>query len=230
MLLAMMSQLSGPWYDPPDARVFHNAEEHKIDLPSKSVRARRSAEQMQTPGRARQRREATWAGSQGASRERRGPPRRQPRVIAAVAPAPPRALARQEILVASHDFLMLRGGHILADQQLLVQFLAIAQPDNCDFDVSVGFGVVADIEAGDLDHRARQINDFDRLPHVEDKYVAAARHRRRLNHELRGFGDQHKVSCNLGVRDRYRSAPVNLLPKQGDVPLDVEKRKPASLA
>ena len=52
-------------------------------------------------------------------------------------------------------------------EQLLVQLLAGAQPDIADRDVALGR------EPGEADHLARQIDDLDRLAHVEDENLAA---------------------------------------------------------
>src|ERR1043166_2720981 len=74
-------------------------------------------------------------------------------------------------------------------EQRLVQFLAGPQADKADFDVAVG------AQPGEPDHLPRQIDDLDRLAHVEDENLAA---RSRIGgtffgHGLRRGGFEHKL-------------------------------------
>ena len=56
-------------------------------------------------------------------------------------------------------------GALVAVEQLLVQLLARARSDDLDLDVAVG------VEARELDHRARQLDDPHRLAHVEHEHL-----------------------------------------------------------
>ena len=52
-------------------------------------------------------------------------------------------------------------------EEFFVQFLAGAKADKLDFNVATG------PQAGKADHLLGQINDFDRLAHVENADLAA---------------------------------------------------------
>ena len=69
-------------------------------------------------------------------------------------------------------------------------------------------------QARQVDHRARQVGDAHRLAHVEHEHVAAARHRARLDDELRRLGDQHEVANDVRVGDRDGPAGLDLAPEQ----------------
>ncbi len=84
--------------------------------------------------------------------------------------------------------------------ELLVQLLARPHADELDRDVALG------LPAREPDHVARQVEDPDRVAHVEDEDLAAAADRAGLHDERRGLRDRHEVARHLGVRDRDRAA------------------------
>src|SRR3569833_117704 len=61
------------------------------------------------------------------------------------------------------------------------------------------------------DQIARQIDDPDRIAHIENEYLAAASHGGSLQDKLAGFGDRHEEALHFGVRHRDRSAREDLL-------------------
>ncbi len=65
--------------------------------------------------------------------------------------------------------------------------------------------------AGQRDHLAGEVDDLDRLAHLEHEDVAGLADRLGLQHEPRGLGDGHEVAGDLGVGDRERSAVAQLL-------------------
>src|SRR2546427_778675 len=70
------------------------------------------------------------------------------------------------------DAVVLRGGDLLlGGHQLLVELLAGPEADEADRDVLVG------LEAREADHLAREVEDADRLAHVEDEDLAATAER-----------------------------------------------------
>ena len=75
------------------------------------------------------------------------------------------------------------------------------------------FDVVADAQAGEADHVVGQVEDADRLAHVEHEDFAALPHRAGLDHKLRRLGNQHEVARDVGMRHRDRPAAGNLLAK-----------------
>ena len=95
---------------------------------------------------------------------------------------------------------MLGLGDVLAQQQLLVQLLAVAQADVLDGDIAVGMLGIAHLQAHQPDHGPGEVVDLHRLAHVEDEHVAAGGHGAGLDHERRSLRDRHEVA------DRRRGA------------------------
>ncbi|SCV02306.1 hypothetical protein CNECB9_960031 [Cupriavidus necator] len=122
----------------------------------------------------------------------------------------------QAWLVGAHDAFVVARRDIAADQQFLIEFLPRAQADELDLDVPVRVLGGAFHQPGHLDHGPGQIHDPHRLPHVQHEHLAAAGHRARLDHQLRGLGDQHEEADHIGVGDRDWPARFNLAAKQGN--------------
>ena len=79
-------------------------------------------------------------------------------------------LRRERLALCPQD--LLGGGRpraLVAVEQLLVQLLPRPAPDLLDLDVAVG------VEAGELDHRPRQLDDPHRLAHVEHQHLRPLR-------------------------------------------------------
>ena len=70
--------------------------------------------------------------------------------------------------------------------------------------------------AGEPDHVARQINQFDLLSHVENIRGPRVRKRRRMQHQMHGFGNQHEEPTNLRMRDGDRPPRLDLIHKPRD--------------
>ena len=66
------------------------------------------------------------------------------------------------------------------------------------------------------DQVAGQVDDLDRLAHVEHEDLTAAAHGGGLQDELDGFGDGHEVAAHLGMGDGDRTAGGDLLLEDGD--------------
>ncbi|MNI57207.1 hypothetical protein D3C73_1122540 [compost metagenome] len=65
-----------------------------------------------------------------------------------------------------------------------------------------------------MDHLLGQLDDPHRLAHVQDKDITALSHGARLDHQLCRFRDGHEVSSDLRMRDRQRTARLDLFVKQ----------------
>ena len=100
---------------------------------------------------------------------------------------------------------------VVADNQFFVQLFARTQAGDADFDVAFGIGRVFHVQAAQPYHLPRQVDDFYRFAHVQNKYVAAFAHRARLYHQLGGFGDGHKVAGDVGMGKRNGPAGGDLL-------------------
>ena len=102
-------------------------------------------------------------------------------------------------------------GDLLARKlQLFEELLSRTKTREDDVHVHVG------PQPGQRDHLLGEIQDSDRLPHVEDEDLSAFADRARLQDELRRFRDRHEVAPHLGVRYGHRAAPANLLPEDRD--------------
>ncbi len=61
-----------------------------------------------------------------------------------------------------------------------------------------------------------EVEDADRLAHVEHKNFAAVLHGRGLQNEIHGFGDGHKKTKHIRMRDGNGSAVGNLVFENGN--------------
>ncbi|MNZ65359.1 hypothetical protein D3C78_835490 [compost metagenome] len=67
-----------------------------------------------------------------------------------------------------------------------------------------------------MNHFFCQLNNPDRLPHVQHKDVTAAAHRPSLDHQLSRFRNSHEVPGYLRMGNRQRTARLDLLVKKRD--------------
>ncbi len=86
----------------------------------------------------------------------------------------------------------------------LLELLSWPQPRKDDRDL-------AQAEAGQLDQVLGQIDDADRLAHVQHEELAAQRHTARFDHEVHGFGNRHEVARDIRMRDAHRSTLFDLM-------------------
>src|SRR6185437_10133919 len=86
---------------------------------------------------------------------------------------------------------------LLVKEHLLVQLLA--RPDASELNVDV----LAWLEAAESDEIRGQVDDLDRLAHVQHEDLAAESECAGLKDELHRFRNRHEVAAHLGVRDRY---------------------------
>ena len=111
----------------------------------------------------------------------------------------------QEAGAGAEDFGVVGGDDVLAgEEHLLVELLARPHPGELDLDVG------PDLEAGEADEVRGQVDDFDRLPHVQDEDFAAPPQGARLEDELDRLRDGHEEAAHFGVGDRYGAARANL--------------------
>ncbi len=91
-----------------------------------------------------------------------------------------------------------------------MKLLAGAPPHDLDVDVAVR------VQAREVDHRASQLDDSDRLSHVEHEDLrparrgAAGRQRAGADDQLDGLGDRHEVAGHPLVGDGHGSAALYL--------------------
>ena len=70
--------------------------------------------------------------------------------------------------------------------------------------------------AGEADHALRQIDNLNRLAHVEDIDLSTLAHAASFQHQLAGLGDSHEVADDFRVRDGDRAAGLDLFAEQRD--------------
>src|SRR5581483_6213295 len=102
----------------------------------------------------------------------------------------------------THD-LRVRGGAdgLAVVPEHLVDLLA--RPRAGEDDGHVGL-------PGEANHLLREVEDPDRLAHVEHVHLAAAAHRARLHDERRSLRDRHEEPGHLGARDGDGPAALDL--------------------
>jgi hypothetical protein len=94
--------------------------------------------------------------------------------------------------------------------KLLVQLLARPGSDHLNHDVSVG------LPARQANHLSREVENRDRLAHVEHEDAATTTDRAGLDDELNGFRDRHEVARHLRVGQRQRPALRDLATEDRD--------------
>ena len=108
---------------------------------------------------------------------------------------------------------MLGTGYRLTYQQFFVKLFPRAQAGVLDSDITAIGVLVLDVIAHQMHHLFSQIDDADRLVHIQHEDITAFRHRSRLNHELSCFLDCHEVAGNLRMRHRYWATRADLTPE-----------------
>src|SRR5437016_4278448 len=100
---------------------------------------------------------------------------------------------------------MPRREHLLVPEEgLFVQAFARADAGIADLDVA------SNLEPGEPHQIGSEVDDPDRLTHVEHEDLSTAAQRTRLEHQLDRFGDGHEVATHLRMRDRERPAGADL--------------------
>lgn len=94
--------------------------------------------------------------------------------------------------------------HLAVGEQFLDEFLARAGADELDVNVAAHF------QAAEPDEVAGQLHDRHRLAHVQDEDLAALADGGRLQDQLHGLGDGHKVAAHVRVGDGDRAAAGDL--------------------
>src|SRR5690606_12345957 len=120
----------------------------------------------------------------------------------------------EEMLDRRHDARVITGDDVLADEQLFVEFFALAHAGDPDLDVAVGIFSALLGQARHFNHRTGKIDNAHRLAHLEHENVTAARHRASLYHQLGGLGNQHEVPGDVGMRNGNRPAAFDLIAKK----------------
>ena len=109
---------------------------------------------------------------------------------------------------------MFGTGYRLAYHQFFVEFFPRPQAGVFDGDItSIGI-LVFDVIAHEVDHFLRQVNDTNRLVHIQYKNIAPGSHRAGLNYQLGRFLYRHEIARHFRMGHRHRAAGTNLLAKQ----------------
>jgi len=113
---------------------------------------------------------------------------------------------------ASHKNLGVLGfiGLFVVQRELFKKFFTGANTTELNVDVFAGH------EATQHDKVCGEINNLHRLAHVEHKDFTALTHGTRLQDQLTGLRNRHKVATHFGVRHRDRAAFANLFSKDGN--------------
>jgi len=99
---------------------------------------------------------------------------------------------------------------LLVEVELLIHLLPWSQASEDNLDVAVW------LESGEANQLAGQIDDFDRLTHVEDKDLAPLGQRSSLDDETGGLGDGHEIARDLRMGDGDFALILDLLFEQWD--------------
>src|SRR4051794_10261426 len=97
-----------------------------------------------------------------------------------------------------------------ADEQLLVKLLTWPEAHVAYLHVTLWIVIVANAHSRQVDHVLGRLGDLHGLSHVEDEDFTFSRHRARLEHQLRGFGNGHEKSGNFLVGNSDRPARADL--------------------
>src|SRR5216117_1718599 len=120
--------------------------------------------------------------------------------------------------VALDDADLVDGGGdgvLGARHELFGEFLAGAESGERDLNVAVG------LEARQPDQLLRELEDADRLAHLENRDAAFGLGQGgRLEHQRGRLGDRHEVAGHLGVRHLHRPAGADMpLEQRNDAPV-----------
>lgn len=102
------------------------------------------------------------------------------------------------------------GGAFCRGEDFLVQLFAGAEAGVLNLDILAG------LEAGESNHAAGKVGDFDRFAHVEHEDFAAVAHGAGLEDEAAGLRDGHEEADDVRVGDGDGAALFNLLAETGD--------------
>src|ERR1039458_721454 len=118
---------------------------------------------------------------------------------------------RHAVAYENADLLMGGGYGVLKYRvQLFVELLTGAHAGKFDLDVFIR------LQARQEDQVLGEVDNLDRLAHVEDADLTAFSDDRGLQHELPGFGNGHEKAPHIGMRHGHRSARRDLLLEDGD--------------
>ena len=110
---------------------------------------------------------------------------------------------RQLCLLRAQDQRVAGADDVIADQQFLVQFFTGTQPHKINMDRAIRGLVAMHFQSAQMHHPLRQIDDFDRVTHVEHGHVATLADGAGLQHQLGRFGDGHEIARDIGMGDRH---------------------------
>ena len=117
----------------------------------------------------------------------------------------------QRLIPFDKDHLVVGGIQLFRlDQELLVELLAGTEADLDDIDILIG------LQAAQADHALRQIQDPDRLAHIQSVQVAVLRHGSAGHDQLGGLRDRHEVADDALVCDGDGAAVGDLALEQRD--------------
>src|SRR3990167_2943602 len=106
---------------------------------------------------------------------------------------------------------MIGRADVIADQQLLIQFLTGTQATELNSDIAMWVLARSHTKTTEVDHLLRQLDNLYRLAHIQHEHITALPHSPRLNHQLRGFGDGHKIAGDIRMSDGDRPTLTDLL-------------------
>src|SRR6267378_7210993 len=99
---------------------------------------------------------------------------------------------------------------LVSEERLLEQALARSYAGVADLDVT------PHLKSREADQVRGQVNNADRLAHIEHEDLSAATQGARLQHQLDGLRYGHEVAAHLGMRDRERAAGADLAEEDRD--------------
>ena len=117
------------------------------------------------------------------------------------------------VLAHSSDLdLGVRGflGVLFVAEDFFVEFFTGTKAGILDLDVLVG------TEAGELNHATGQIGYLHRFAHIEDEDFATIAHGTGFEHQAAGFGDGHEEADDIRMRNRNRTAILDLFLETGN--------------
>jgi len=122
-----------------------------------------------------------------------------------------RQFGGESVVPCNEDFLEPGGFRaFLGSEKFLEEFFPRADAREDDVDVCAG------LEARKTDEVRCQVDDLDRLAHVEHEDGTVPLHAPRLEDELGRLGDGHEVPGHLRVGDGDGAAPADLFLEGGD--------------
>ena len=118
---------------------------------------------------------------------------------------------RHAVAYEDADLLMGSGGCVLKKRaQFFVELLAGAHTGELDPDILIW------PQARQQNQVSGQIDDLDRVTHIQDADLAARSDGGGLQDELASLGDGHEEAAHIGMGDGDRSARGDLLLEDGD--------------